>query len=34
MGASNIEGQVSPIVVVVIWSVVMIHDILTSASVY
>jgi len=34
MGASNTEAQVSPTVVAVISSVVMIHDIWTSASVY
>ena len=34
IGASNIEAQVSPTVVAVIWYVVMIHEIWTSASVY
>ena len=34
MGASNTKAQVSPTVVVVIWSVVMIHEIFTSSSVY
>jgi hypothetical protein len=34
MGASNTEAQVSPTVFAVIWYVVMIHYIWTSASVY
>ena len=34
MGASNIEAQVSPTMVAVIWSMVIIHDIWTSTSVY
>ena len=34
MGASNTKAQVSPTVVAVIWSMVMIHEIWTSASVY
>jgi hypothetical protein len=34
MGASNTKAQVSPKVVVVIWFVVMIHEIWKSALVY
>ena len=34
MGASNTKSQVSPTVVAMVWSMVMIHEIWTSASVY
>jgi hypothetical protein len=34
MGASNTKAQVSPTMVAVIWFVVMIHEIWTSALVY